>query len=45
MMIGDIEQKTNVRFKNADDFETYIKAIDNGGYDSADVFLKGGCIN
>ena len=38
---GDIEQKTNIRFKNVDDFETYIIAIDIGGYDSEDVFPTG----
>ena len=40
-MIGAIEQKTNIRFNNVDDFETekrnYIHAIDNGGYDSDDI--------
>ena len=45
MMIGEIEQKTNIRFKNVDDFKTYINAINNGGYDSEDVFLQGGCID
>ena len=33
MIIGEIEQKPNIRFKNVDDLETYINAIDNGGYD------------
>ena len=37
MLIGEIEQKTNIRFEKLDDFETYINAIDNGGYDSEDV--------
>ena len=41
ILIGEIEQKTNVRFKNVDDFETYINAIDNGGYDSDDVIFTG----
>ena len=45
MLIGKMEQKTNIRFKNVVDFETFIKAIDNGGYDSEDVFLQDGCIN
>ena len=40
-VIGEIEQKTNIRFKNVDDFETYINAIDNGGYDSEDVVFTG----
>ena len=39
MLIGEMEQKTNIRFKNVDDFETYINAIDNGGYDSEDVIF------
>ena len=41
MLVGEIEQKTNIRFKNVDDFENYIKAIDNGGYDSEDVIFTG----
>ena len=41
MLIGEIEQKTNIRFKTVDDFETYINAIDNGGYDSEDVIFTG----
>ena len=40
-LIGEIEQKTNIRFKNTDDFETYNNAIDNGGYDSEDVIFTG----
>ena len=36
-MIDQTEQKTNIRFKNIDDFENYIIAIDNSGYDSEDV--------
>ena len=40
MMIGEIEQKF-VRFKNVDDFETYLNAIDNGGYDCEDVIFTG----
>ena len=40
MLIGEIEQKTNIRFKNVDVFETYINAIDNSGYDSDDVFYR-----
>ena len=31
IMIGEKEQKTKIRFKNVDDFETYVNAIDNGG--------------
>ena len=36
MIIGPIEHKTNIRFKNMDDFENYINAIDVD-YDSEDV--------
>ena len=28
MIIGPVEHKTNIRFKNMDDFERYINAID-----------------
>ena len=28
MFIGDLEQKTDSRFKSVDDLETYINAID-----------------
>ena len=45
MLVGEIEQKTNIRSENVDDFESYINAIDNSGYDSEDVILQGGCIN
>ena len=41
MLIGEIEQKRNNRFKNVDDFETYINAIYNGGYDSEHVIFTG----
>ena len=41
MLIGEIEQKTNIRFKNVNDFENYINAIDNVGYDSEDVIFTG----
>ena len=41
MLVGEIEQKTNIRFKNVDDFESYINAIDNSGYDSEDVIFTG----
>ena len=36
MINGPIELKTNIRFKNMDDFERYINAIDVD-YDSEDV--------
>ena len=38
--IGPVKQKTNIRFRNMDDFESYINAIDVD-YDSADVTLTG----
>ena len=41
MLIGEIEQKTNITFKNVDDFETDINAIDKSGYDSDDVLITG----
>ena len=41
MLVGEIEQKTNIRFKNVDDFESYINAIDNSGFDSEDVVFTG----
>ena len=40
MIIGHIEHKTNVRFKNMDDFERYINAIDID-FDSEDVTFAG----
>ena len=40
ILIGEIEQETNSRFKNVDDFANYINAIDNGGYDSDDVIFS-----
>ena len=40
MIIGPVEHKTNIRFKNMDDFERYIKAIDID-YDSEDVIFTG----
>ena len=40
MIIGPIEHKTNIRFKNMDDFERYINAIDID-YDSEDVIFSG----
>ena len=36
MINGPIERKTNVRFKNMDNFESYVNAIDVD-YDSEDV--------
>ena len=40
MIIGPVEHKTNIRFKNLDDFERYINAIDID-YDSDDVIFTG----
>ena len=40
MIIGPVEHKTNIRFKNMDDFERYINAIDVD-YDSEDVTFSG----
>ena len=37
---GPIEHKTNIRFKNRDDFESFIIAIDVD-YDSEDVTFTG----
>ena len=41
MLIGELEQKTNIRFKNIDDFKTYFNATDNGCYESEDVNFTG----
>ena len=41
MLIGELELETKIRFKNVDDFQSYINAIDNSGYDSEDVIFKG----
>ena len=40
MIIGPVEHKKNIRFKNMDDFERYINAIDID-YDSEDVTFTG----
>ena len=40
VIIGCIEHKTNIRFKNMDDFESHINAIDID-YDSEDVTFIG----
>ena len=42
VLIGETEQKTNVRFKNVIDFEIYNNVIDNGGYGSDDVNFTDG---
>ena len=41
MLIGEIEQKINVMFKNVDEFETSIDAIDISGYESDVVIFTG----
>ena len=40
MLIGEIEQETNIRLKNVDDFETIDNALDNSGYDSDDFVYR-----
>ena len=40
LIIREMEQKTNFGFRNVEDFETYINAIDVD-YDSEDVFVIG----
>ena len=40
MIIGPVEHRKNIRFKNMDDFERYINAIDID-YDSEDVNFTG----
>ena len=40
MLIGPVEHKTKIRFKNMDDFESYINKIDVD-YDSEDVTFTG----
>ena len=40
LIIGPVEHKTNNSFKNMDDFESYINAIDID-YDSEDVTFTG----
>ena len=40
MVIGPVERKTNIRFKNMDDFESYVNAI-VVDYDSRDVTFTG----
>ena len=40
MLIGEMEQKTNIRYKNVDAFEGYINPIDVD-YDSEDFSFTG----
>ena len=41
MLVGGVEQKTNIRFKNVDLFESYVNAIYNSGYDSEEGIFTG----
>ena len=41
MLIVEIEQKTNLRFKHFVVFETYVNAVDKSGYESDDVTFTG----
>ena len=45
MLIVETEEKTKFRLKNVDDVETYITAIDNSGYDSDNVIIRGWLYN
>ena len=40
LKVGDQIRKTNIRFRNMDDFEAYINAIDEG-YDAEDAIFNG----
>ena len=40
MVVGPIEHRTKIKFRNVDDFESYIKAIDVD-YDSDDFTFSG----
>ena len=40
LKVGDQIQQTNIRFRNMDDFEAYINAIDEG-YDAEDAVFNG----
>ena len=44
-LIGELEQKTKIRFRNTDDFEKKIEAIKKSGYESDDVTFTVWCIN
>ena len=41
LLIGELEQKLTIRFTNVNDFETFVNAIDDSGYDSDDVTFRG----
>ena len=40
LKVGDQIHQTNIRFRNMDDFESYINSIDDG-YDAEDAFFNG----
>ena len=40
LKVGDQIRQTNFRFRNMDDFEAYINAIDEG-YDAEDAIFNG----
>ena len=41
MLVNEMEQKLNIRFKIVDDFESYIIAMDNSSYHTEDVIFTG----
>ena len=40
LKVGDQIRQTNIRFRNMDDFESFINSIDEG-YDAEDVVFNG----
>ena len=40
ILIVELEQKPNSRFKSVDDCETFNNGLDNSGCDSEDVIFK-----
>ena len=40
LKVGDQNRQTNIRFRNMDDFESYINSIDEG-YDAEDAIFNG----
>ena len=44
LKVGDQIRQTHIRFRNMDDFESYINAIDEG-YDAEDAIFNGYLIN
>ena len=40
IVVGELFRKTNIRFRNIKDFETFSISLDENGYESGDdVFL------